>query len=468
VKKKKKVLGAPSEFSKEYSFTNALKKGDIFTRLSMLVMGAGNIARGQVVKGLLFLGIEVAYLYYMITVGFGCLAELPSLGSKKVEKVYNPVLDLYEYSQDYDQSMLILLYGVATIIISLLFICFLRGAVKSAYEAQVAHSKGRHVNSFWEDIKSLFNENLHKLLLTLPILGVVVFTITPLIYMICLAFTDYDRDIRLSFNPETFHLFDWVGFDAFKDVLSMDGEIGKQFWSVLGWTLIWAVLATFLNYILGMILAIIINRKGTRLKGMWRFLFILSIAIPQFISLMLMSKLLGYPGPLNGVLLENDIIDTAIPFFTNPTYARITVVVVNLWVGIPYTMLQVTGILQNIPADLYEAAKVDGANAVTQFFKITLPYMLFVTGPYLVTTFTGNVNNFNVIFLLTGGGPYEKLDYTAGQTDLLVTWLYKLTIDKKIYNTGAVIGIMTFVVLSIVSIVTYRNTGSYKDEEGFQ
>ncbi|MEE1516432.1 MAG: sugar ABC transporter permease, partial [Lachnospiraceae bacterium] len=95
------------------------------------------------------------------------------------------------------------------------------------------------------------------------------------------------------------------------------------------------------------------------------------------------------------------------------------------------------------------------------------PYMLFVTMPHLITTFTGNINNFNVIYLLTGGGP-STVGNTAGETDLLVTWLYKLTIDKYDYNIGAVIGIMTFVVLAIVSLVTYRNTNSYKDEEGFQ
>ena len=175
MKKKKKVLGAPDEFSKEYSFTNAMKKGDIFTRMSLLVMGAGNIARGQVIKGLLFLAMEVAFIYYMVTIGISCLAALPGLGDKKLEKVYNPVLDLYEYAQDYDRSILILLYGVATIMVSLIFVCFVRGAVKSAYEAQVAHSKGRHVPSIIDDIKALFNENLHKLLLTFPILGVLVF-----------------------------------------------------------------------------------------------------------------------------------------------------------------------------------------------------------------------------------------------------------------------------------------------------
>ena len=142
-------------------------------------------------------------------------------------------------------------------------------------------------------------------------------------------------------------------------------------------------------------------------------------------------------------------------------------IVVNLWVGIPYTVMQVTGILQNIPAEQYEAARIDGTNTAQQFRYVTLPYMIFVLTPYIITQFTGNINNFNIIYLLTGGGPTYVGD-SAGQTDLLVTWLYKLSIDKQQYNMGAVIGIFTFVVLAVVALVTYRNSGSYKDEEGFK
>lgn len=155
------------------------------------------------------------------------------------------------------------------------------------------------------------------------------------------------------------------------------------------------------------------------------------------------------------------------PFFTNATWARVTVIIINLWVGIPYTIMQITGILQNIPADQYEAAKIDGANWWQIFTKITMPYIIFVLTPYLITTFTGNVNNFNVIYLLSGGDP-TPLGDSAGSTDLLITWLYKLTVDKQDYNLGAVIGIMTFVVLAIVSLITYRNSGSYKNEEAFR
>ena len=154
-------------------------------------------------------------------------------------------------------------------------------------------------------------------------------------------------------------------------------------------------------------------------------------------------------------------------FFTNATWARVTVIVINLWVGIPYTIMQITGILQNIPADQYEAAKIDGANWWQIFTKITMPYIIFVLTPYLITTFTGNVNNFNVIYLLSAGDP-TPLGDSAGKTDLLITWLYKLTVDKQDYNLGAVIGIMTFVVLAVVSLITYRNSGSYKNEEAFR
>ena len=202
-------------------------------------------------------------------------------------------------------------------------------------------------------------------------------------------------------------------------------------------------------------------------KNYERFCFMLSAAIPQFVSLLLMRTMLKDNGLINNLLVQAGLISSPLPFLTNATWARATVVIINLWVGIPFTMMQVTGILQNIPGELYEAARVDGAGPVTIFFKITLPYMLFVTTPYLITTFTGNINNFNVIYLLTAGAPVP-VGATAGKTDLLVTWLYKLTVDLQYFNVGAVVGILTFVILAVVSLITYRNTGSYKNEEGFQ
>ena len=456
IKFKKRV----NEFPTPYTVSNAVKKGGLLTKLSMLIMGAGNIAHKQIIKGLIFLLMEVAFVYFMITTGAHCLAMLPSLGDRAQEEVWNEAKGIYEYVAG-DNSLLILLYGVVTIFVIIWFIFMWRAAVKSAYKTECLAKEGKHINSIKDDIKDMFHMNLHKTLLTLPLAGILAFNILPLAFMICMAFTNYSK------QGDHLMLFDWVGLDNFAKVLSFSDSIGQTFWPVLGWTLVWAIFATGLNYIFGMILAILINRNGTRFKGFWRFCFILSIAVPQFVSLLIMRTMLQPSGAVNVLLQNLGLIDSPLPFWTNATWARITVIIINLWVGIPYTMMQVTGILQNIPAELYEAAKVDGANAFVTFFKITLPYMLFVTMPYLITTFTGNVNNFNVIYLLSGGDP-TPVGSTAGKTDLLVTWLYKLTIDQQYYNIGAVIGIFTFVVLAIVSLITYRNTGSYKNEEGFQ
>ena len=176
-----------------------------------------------------------------------------------------------------------------------------------------------------------------------------------------------------------------------------------------------------------------------------------------------MHTMLQRDGAINRLLMGWGLIDGPLPF----TWARVTVIIINLWVGIPYTIMQITGILQNVPAELYEAAELDGASWWQRFTNVTMPYIFFVMTPYLITTFTGNVNNFNVIYLLTNGSP-TPVGASAGKTDLLITWLYKLTVDRSNYNLGAVIGIMTFVVLSVVALITYRNSGSYKNEEGFR
>lgn len=447
------------EFQNDYSLVKAIKNGNKVTRLSMLIMGFGNFAYKQIGKGLLFLSIEVVYSWFMLQSGIYNLSMLPSLGWREQEKVWNEKKSVYEYTAG-DQSLILLLYGVATIFITVAFFMVWKSAVQSSYQAEVLTKQGRHLKTFEEDIKSLFDQNLYKLLMAGPVGGIMIFTVLPLLFMISMAFTNYSKvDDHLV-------LFDWVGLDNFRKVMDFGGNIGKQFYSVLGWTLVWAVLATVLNYILGTILAMVINRKETKAPAFWRFCFVLSIAVPQFVSLLIMRSMFHTTGIVNTLLLKYGLIDAAIPFFTNTMWARAMVIIINLWVGIPYTLLQVTGVLQNIPQELYEAARIDGASKIQLFFKITLPYLQFVMMPYLITEFTGNINNFNVIFLLSGGNP-TPVENTAGHTDLLVTWLYKLTIEKYYYNLGAVIGILTFIILAIVAIVTYRNTSSYKDEEGF-
>ena len=422
---------------------NALLKGDLFTKLSAVLMGVGIAGHRQIIKGAVVLLMEIAFLGFMVTTGFHNLSMMLSLGTEAQGKVWNEAKQIYEYSTG-DNSQQILLAGVVTCFVIAGFIALWILQLQHSYKLQKMIEKGETVPSLGKDVKNLFDGNLHITLMALPCIGILIFNIVPLVYMITMAFTTYSKE------GEHLVLFDWDGLHQFQRVLNMNGNIGRQFWHVLAWTIIWAVFATFLNYIL----------------GFWRFCFVLSIAVPQFVSLMIMNIMLQPSGAVNVLLKNLGLIKESIPFWTNAMLARVTIIVINLWVGIPYTILQVTGILQNIPEDLYEAAKMDGAGPATIFFKITLPYMLFVTMPYLIASFVGNINNFNVIYLLSGGGPTYVGD-TAGQTDLLVTWLYKLTIDQQYYNLGAVIGIMTFVILTVITLTTYRNSSSYKNEEAF-
>ena len=457
-------IAAARQSKNPYSLINALKNGGPIVWLSCLIMGLGNIVAGQFIKGLIFLAIEVGVIAFLVIQdgGFHWLSMLPSLGDKLAEKVWDDNQGVYVYTQG-DNSQQILLYAVATMAIIIALIVFWRASVRSGYQALSTKKAGKHVNNILEDVKALFDTTIHKLLMTPPFLCLCVFTIIPLVYMMLMAFTNYSQ-----VNNHLI-LFDWVGFDNFVSIFDSGSTIGKQFWSVLGWTIIWAFFATFLNFFFGTFMAMIIERKTTRFKCLWRGILSLTISVPQFVSLLIIRSMFKDQGAVNtllqnlGFLAQGEVL----PFLTNATWARVLLIVVNLWVGIPYTVMQVTGILKNIPADQYEAARIDGANVIQQFIHITLPYMIFVMTPYLITQFTGNINNFNIIYLLTGGGPTYVGD-SAGQTDLLVTWLYKLSVDKQQYNLGAVIGIFTFIVLAIVALVTYRNSGSYKDEEGFK
>ena len=211
-------------------------------------------------------------------------------------------------------------------------------------------------------------------------------------------------------------------------------------------------------FLFGIILALLINTKGLKYKAFWRTIFVITMAVPPFVSLLIMRNLLNGSGPINALLLNWGLIDSSIPFLTDPNWAKLTIIVVNMWIGIPATMLISTGIIQNLPEDQIEAARIDGANKWQIFKSITFPQILFVMTPALIQQFIGNINNFNVIYLLTGGGPANSNFYGAGSTDLLVTWLYKLTVDTMDYNLASVIGILIFILSAVFSLIAYTRT----------
>ncbi len=429
------------------------------TKVSMVIFGFAHILRKQFLRGITLLAGEAALLYVIFGFGWQYLTKLGTLGTSGGG--YNPDGTI-SYG---DNSFFILLYGILAIFAVIGLIVLWCINVTDSYKCEKRLAEGRTLPKNIEDWKNLFDKNFAQTILTIPVIGIFVFTVIPIIFMICVAFTNYDKE-----HTPPAALFSWVGLDNFRELFNFGGGgLGSTFFRVLGWTLIWSLFATFLNYFLGMAVAILINRKGIKFKKLWRTILVTTIAVPQIVSLLYIGKLFAADGLINLFLMNHGIIERAIPFWTDATYARVLIIVINLWVGIPYMMLITTGLLMNIPADLYESARIDGASAFQSFRKITLPYMMFITGPYLLTSYIGNLNNFNIIFLLNKGQPKSMgLAKAAGSTDLLVTWLYTVTVTNNDYKTAAVIGIMVFLVTAIVSLVVYGMLPSVKDEEGFQ
>ncbi|MDR0292751.1 MAG: sugar ABC transporter permease [Oscillospiraceae bacterium] len=435
-------------------------KAKVITGLNFAVMGAGCAARGQVAKGILLFAAQCSYICFMVFFGAGYLAGFRTLGVTEQTAAWNESLQINETIKG-DNSMLILLFGILSLAVTALFIYLYIVNIRLGFKALQAEREGRRPPTFREDLRSLWNDKYHLVLLTLPAIGLLAFTVLPQIFMVCMAFTNFDK----THQPPG-KLFTWVGFDNFKEIFWSNPRKSQTFLRILGWTLTWAVTATATCYFGGIALALLINKKGIRLKKMWRSFFVITIAVPQFVSLLLIRQFLNDNGTLN-ILLQNwGLIDQPIMFFRD--YARQTVLFVNFWIGVPYTMLITTGILMNIPADLYESARMDGAGPFLTFRKITVPYMFFVTAPYLITQFVGNINNFNVIYLLTGGEPKSLDYYKAGKTDLLITWLYKQTVDEQDYKLASTLGIIIFIIIGAFSLLSFNLFAGGGKEENFQ
>ena len=437
-------------------------KGDWATKLSYVIFGFGDLHKGKYYKGILYFLVECLYVLFLVFFGAEQLYWLPTLGTIKQHRVI--VNGMYKTVQG-QQSMQILLYATLTIVVTIVVFAIYISNIKDAYRHQVMRANGEKPTGLKQDAREFLDGKYHITLLSFPILMIGIFNILPLIFMILIAFTNYNGTTNLV-------LFDWVGMSNFGNLLNLvDGaRKASTFFGIAGWTLIWAIAATFSNYILGMIVALMINKKGIKLKSVFRTMFVITIAVPQFVSLLLMNQILSEQGAFNILLSYITGAEQHIKFLgSDPWLARITVIIVNCWVGIPYTILSMSGILMNIPEDLYESARIDGASPFKTFTKITLPYMIFVTTPQLITQFVGNINNFNVIFLLSNGGPTNPDYFNAGYTDILVTWLYNLSMGSGVqdYGLASAIGILVFIICATLSLIVYNNSKSMKDEEAF-
>ena len=457
-------------------FGTAVIKGDAFVKLSLLWIGAGYAKRKQYVKAVLMTILEIAVIMFTVKFAMQYVPKIGSLGTVKMEKVFNMKTMKSEFN-DYDNSFTILLFSLFSFVVWLAAAVVWFKSVINAYALQKMEEEGQHINTFKEDLRSLTEEKFHITLLTLPVLGVVIFTLIPILLLIFVAFTNYDQ----NHMPPT-ELFSWVGLSNFINLFGGGGlttTFGYAFVRVLGWTLVWAFFATFTTYIGGILLSLLLNSKKTRWPKMWRTLFIVTIAVPQFVSLLLVRNFFSNGGIVNticqnigltGFLRDIGLVSTSyIPFLSAPGWAHVMIILINIWIGVPYQMLIATGVLMNLPADQLESAKVDGATKFQIFRKITMPYLLFVTGPALITDFVKNINNFNVIYLLTQDvytTTYQAMaNSQAKEVDLLVTWLFRLTQDYYNYKMASAIGIIVFIICAVFTLVAF-NRMIKGDKEG--
>lgn len=447
-------------------FGTAMAKGDAFVKLSLLWWGAGYFRRKQYAKALLMTLLEIAVIAFTLNFAMAYVPKFGTLGTVQAEQVFNMQTMQTEWN-DYDNSFMILLFSLFSFVIWFAAAVVCMRNVVNAYELQIQAQRGKHVNTFVEDLREYLDKKFHITLLSLPVLGIVVFTLIPMLLLILVAFTNYDQ----QHMPPT-NLFSWVGFSNFVTLFGggITTTFGYAFVRILGWTIIWSFFATLTTYLGGILMSLLLNSKLTRGTKIWRTMLVVTIAVPQFVSLLLMRNFFANSGIVNticanigltGFLRDIGLISTSyIPFMTAPGWVHVMIILINIWIGIPYQMLIATGVLMNLPTDQIESARIDGASPFQVFKSITMPYMLQVTGPALITDFVKNFNNFNVIYLLTQNVFVTTNQFMANsqakETDLLVTWLFTLTQDYYNYKMASVIGIMVFIVCAVFTLVGFN------------
>lgn len=418
---------------------------------SMFVMGLGHLLYKQWAKGLLYFLAQAAAVFFFVWRGAGMLAGLFTLGTVRGNAWYDI---------EGDNSVTMLIMGIFAVIVLILYFALYISNIKGAYAIQKCIEEGKKPRSLKLEFKELFDKKFYATALFIPVIGVLVFNILPIVFMILVAFTNYGGSIV----PPA--LVDWTGFDSFRKILSLSA-FAPTFIKILAWNVLWAVLATALSYFGGLGLALLLNKQCVKGKAFWRAFPILAYAVPGFITLLGFKFMFSAGGPINQMIVGKG--GDAILFFglNSKWTSRIIGLLVSAWMSVPTSMLLATGILSNMNKDLYEAARIDGAGPFKQFTHLTLPFVIFATTPVLITTFIGNFNNFGIFFFLRGGFISEGY-FLASDTDLLINWLYRLSIDNNYYSIGAAISLIIFIITSIISLSVYLRSAAYKKEDTFK
>ncbi|MCL7746173.1 carbohydrate ABC transporter permease [Halalkalibacter alkaliphilus] len=438
-------------------------KAFIASFLSLLFMGLGQFYNRQIGKGLFF---SVLWLYIIIFYaqpfqwamwGLRTLGETPQI-RERGRVVFEG-----------HHSIFLMIEGIIALLIALVILCIYVISVRDAYKVGKERDKGVKPCTLKQSLQNSWEHGFAYILLTPTVIFTLFLTILPLVFSVMIAFTNYSGP---NYLPPR-NLVDWVGFQTFIDLFNRNSW-SRTFYGVFMWTIVWAVLTTFTTFFVGFFYAVLIESKGVKFKKFWRGIFILPWAIPAFVMILIMRNIFnGQFGPINKYI--NNLVDqypilaewglSAIPFFTDPTWAKIMLVVVNMWFGFPFWMILMAGVMTGIDKEQYEAAEIDGASAWQKFRNITFPIVMFSTSPLLIMSFAGNFNNFNMIYLFTEGRPTNP-DYSyAGSTDILISWIYKMTFDHNQFAMASAVGLLIFIVVAIFSVWNFSKTRAFKEED---
>lgn len=250
-----------------------------------------------------------------------------------------------------------------------------------------------------------------------------------------------------------------VGFKNFKDLFT-NSDLRGKFLGVFAWNLAFPLLSVLSTFVLGMLLALLLNDPRVKGRAIYRSLLILPYAIPVFVSALVWQSMYNQQFGL-----INNLTGLNIDWLGDPWGARTAILLTNLWLGFPYMFVVCTGALQSIPTDVLEAAKIDGASPLRTLRSVIMPLLLVAVGPLLIASFAFNFNNFGLIYLLTGGGPFTDGNTTAGSTDLLITMSYRIAIDGASPNYGlaSAVAVIIFIIVGLLSFPGFMRTKALEE-----
>ncbi len=405
-----------------------------------VIPGLGQLYNKQIIKGILFMMIALSYvLLFASFISLG-LWGIVTLGTTLPR----------------DNSIFLLARGVLSLIILAIGALLFIGNIVDAYKNGAKRDEGHQLYTIRQDLKNLVSQG-YPYLISGPSLIMLIFTVVfPIIFSFALAFTNYNL-----YNSPPAKLVSWVGLETFKNIFTVD-IWRSTFIDVLGWTVVWTLCATILQVSLGIFLAVVVHQKDVKFKKLIRTILILPWAVPGFVTILIFAGMFNDTfGVINTTILPMLGLG-AKPWMTNHNYTRVALVLIQGWLAFPYIFIVTTGVLQSIPDDLYEAAVIDGASAFRKFKDITLPLILMSIAPILITQFTFNFNNFNIIYLFNGGGPAVP-GSSAGGTDILVSWIYKLTMQSSQYSLAAALTILLSVFVIGIALWQFKKTSSFKE-----